>query len=155
LSVQYSGADSLWVDWGDDTKSYKPNGIKIYNIYGVYTISVILKTACGRLDTSKYVLTIGSSSIESISKVDIVISPNPASDYIEISPSTVMLNLFQHPTFTLTNILGQSFSPPVIPTQAGISLDVRSLTEGIYILQIRDKNDNLVKTERIVIQRDN
>jgi hypothetical protein len=156
LSVQYSGADSLWVDWGDDTKSYKPNGIKIYNSFGLYTISVILKTSCGRLDTSKYVLTIGSSSIESISKVDIVISPNPVRDFLFIVlPATAPLSFGEAGRgITITNLLGQSFSPPVIPTQAGISLDVRSLTEGIYILQIRDKNDNLIKTERIVIQRD-
>lgn len=99
-----------------------------------------------------------------IEKIEVY--PNPASDYVEISPSavippsTVMLNLFQHPTFTLTNLLGQSFSPhiipasTVIPAQAGISLDIRSLPTGIYLLHIRDKNDNLIKTERIVIQRD-
>ena len=73
--------------------------------------------------------------------------------------------LFQHPAITLSNLLRQSFSPPiipastvipassVIPANAGISLDVRSLPEGTYLLQIKDRNKSILKTERTVIVR--
>ena len=62
-------------------------------------------------------------------------------------------------SITLTNLLRQSFSPPiipastVIPANAGISLDVRSLPEGTYLLQIKDRNKSILKTERTVIVR--
>ena len=87
-----------------------------------------------------------------------------------IPAPTVMLSrytsgLFQHPAITLSNLLRQSFSPPiipastvipassVIPANAGISLDVRSLPEGTYLLQIKDRNKSILKTERTVIVR--
>ena len=81
-----------------------------------------------------------------------------------IPAPTIMLSrytsgLFQHPTITLSNLLGQSFSPSiipapsVIPANAGISLDIHSLPEGIYLLQIKDRNESLVKTEIIAIAR--
>lgn len=95
-----------------------------------------------------------TSGIDDEVKMDIRVYPNPASDFVDISPSTVIPNLIRNLSITLTNLLGQSLSPPVIPANAGISIDIRSLPEGIYLLQIRDKNDILIKTERIVIQRD-
>ena len=127
----------------------------------------------------------GESGITDNEIEKIEVYPNPASDFVEISPSTVIQSpttviplstviqpryisgLFRNLSITFTNLLGQSLSPPVIPIstvipanlsgsqhhEAGISLDVRSLPEGIYLLQIKDKNDNLIKTERIVIAR--
>ena len=114
----------------------------------------------------------GESGIANNEIEKIEVYPNPASDFVEISPSTVIQSryisgLIRNLSITFTNILGQSLSPPVIPIstvipanlsgsqhhEAGISLDVRSLPEGIYLLQIKDKNDNLIKTERIVIAR--
>ncbi|MFN5847329.1 MAG: T9SS type A sorting domain-containing protein [Chitinophagales bacterium] len=78
--------------------------------------------------------------------------PNSASEFVYIAlPSTVI------PAQTgiyMYNLLGQE-----IPCQARndgsgkLSIDVRDLPEGIYLLHIRDKNDNLIKTERIVIAR--
>ena len=101
--------------------------------------------------------------------------PSQTSAVISFSPSiipapSVMLSrytsgLFQHPAITLSNLLRQSFSPPiipastvipassVIPANAGISLDVRSLPEGTYLLQIKDRNKSILKTERTVIVR--
>ena len=114
------------------------------------------RVKCGKtIDTTKcYYYFKKRSGIASHSLGDIKIYPNPAFDYIEILPATFMLNLFQHPTITLTNLLGQQTSPPVKVSNRGYRLDMRTVPEGIYLLQIRDKNDNLIKTERIVIQRD-
>lgn len=83
----------------------------------------------------------------------IEVYPNPASDYVEISPSTVIPYSFRNLSFTLTNLLGQQTSLPVEVYNRGYRIDTRALSEGIYMLQIRDINDNLIKTERIVISR--
>lgn len=124
-------------------------------------------------DTSRETTGIVLSKIEGV----MYVYPNPASDFLFVTssetrslpsaviptPSTAPLSFGEAGRgITLTNLLGQSFSPPVIPANllgsqhhhTGISLDIHSLPEGIYLLQIRDKNDNLIKTERIVIQRD-
>jgi hypothetical protein len=95
----------------------------------------------------------GESGITDNTLEEIEVYPNPASDYVEISPSNAILNLFQHPTFTLTNLLGQQTSLPVEVSSRGYRIDTRALSEGIYMLQMRDINDNLIKTERLVISR--
>ena len=95
-----------------------------------------------------------TSGIDDEVKMDIGVYPNPASDYVEISLSTVMLNLFQHPTFTLTNLLGQQTYPMVELINKGFRIDTHRLSEGIYLLQISDKTGSLIRTERIIIQRD-
>lgn len=155
LSVQYSGADSLWVYWGDGTMSYKPNGIKIYNSYGVYTISIILKSSCGKLDTTKYTLTIGTSGIENTIREDIIISPNPVREYIQVfgSKSSAISKI------ELFNIQGQSIitrdisANSLVSANTGITIDVRSLPMGTYFLQIRNPNRQLIFSDKIIIER--
>lgn len=135
---------------------------------GTYRIAVVDANNCF-FSKSYFIPRVkkGTGSISEDISSTIIIHPNPTSDFLHITlPSTVMLSryssgLFQHPTITLTNFLGQSFSPSVTPSHlwgsqhhhAGISLDVRSLPAGIYLLQIKDRNESIVKTERIVITR--
>ncbi|MFN7241614.1 MAG: T9SS type A sorting domain-containing protein [Chitinophagales bacterium] len=151
---------------------------------GTYRLAVVDAKQC-MYSKSFYIPRIkkGTVSIFSNSAADISIYPNPAKDLLFVTSSetrsltsTVIPAPASAPLsfgeagrgITLTNLLGQSFSPPVIPAstiipanlsgsqhhEAGLSIDVRSLPEGIYLLQIRDKNDNSIKMERIVIQRD-
>lgn len=69
---------------------------------------------------------------------DISIYPNPTNDLLYINllatviptPATVMLNLFKHPTITLTNLLGQSISPPIISL---LLLLLASLALNLYL----------------------
>lgn len=99
--------------------------------------------------------TCAGSAIAESETLDIKIYPNPASDFIYlISPSSTLLSFGEVGRgITLSNLLGQQTSPVVEVTNQGYRLDTRSFHEGIYILHIRDKNDNLVKIERIVIAR--
>ena len=100
----------------------------------------------------------GESGIANNEIEKIEVYPNPASDFVEISPSTVIQSryisgLIRNLSFTLTNLLGQQTSPLVEVTNRGHRIDTRSLPEGIYLLQVSDKNHNLIKTERLVITR--
>ena len=100
----------------------------------------------------------GESGITDNEIEKIEVYPNPASDFVEISPSTVIQSryisgLIRNLSFTLTNLLGQQTSPLVEVTNRGHRIDTRSLPEGIYLLQVSDKNHNLIKTERLVITR--
>jgi hypothetical protein len=101
----------------------------------------------------------GESGIADNEIEKIEVYPNPASDYIDISSSTVIQSryisgLFRNLSITVTNLLGQQTSLPVEVSSRGYRIDTRALSEEIYMLQIRDIYDNLIKTERIVIQRD-
>ncbi len=119
---------------------------------GKYAVRVSINNCSMTTKCSTQTLT--SSHIFSQENDRFDIYPNPAIDFIFVNlPANVIPNLIRNLSITASNLLGQSFSPPVIPLKAGVSLDVRSLSEGIYLLQFRDKNDVLIKTERILIQR--
>jgi hypothetical protein len=91
--------------------------------------------------------------------LNIEVYPNPASDYISIAlPANVIpanLSRSQHRAtgIYIYNLLGQEIYPKMENVSGGLKIDVRDMPEGIYILYIRDKNDQLLKTERIVISR--
>lgn len=97
--------------------------------------------------------TCAGSGIAQIEDMKIEVFPNPAFDFVSVSLPTTVIPANAGISLTMTNLLGQSFSPLVIPAHSGISLDVKYLPEGIYLLHIRDKNDVLLKTERMVIVR--
>lgn len=80
---------------------------------------------------------------------DIYVYPNPASDYVLVSGRSSAVTKIE-----MFNILGQKADTKVELVQNNIKIDTRALSQGIYLLQIKDRNDNLIKSERIVIQRD-
>jgi hypothetical protein len=93
-----------------------------------------------------------SSGIAESEQFEVKVYPNPVSDCVYISLSSK--GIATKTGIYMYNLLGQE-----IPCQARndgsdiLSIDVRDLPEGIYLLHIRDKQGSLVKTERIVISR--
>lgn len=138
LSVQYTSADSLWVHWGDGMISYKPSGIKIYNSYGVYTISIILKSSCGSLDTTRYILTVGTSSTENSNIEDIIVSPNPVIDKCSIQGISSIKPI----EFTIYDLMGKN----VLHGKTTGVIDLSTLSNGNYILTLlNEKYSHVVK----------
>ncbi|MCE2963421.1 MAG: T9SS type A sorting domain-containing protein [Sphingobacteriales bacterium] len=76
------------------------------------------------------------------------IYPNPASDYIIVSNPSSIVNKVE-----LHNQLGQKTISFVENTNQGYRIDVRDLSEGIYLFQLRDKSGSVIKTEKLVISR--
>jgi hypothetical protein len=98
--------------------------------------------------------TCAGSSIQSLENShQWAVYPNPASDYVEVVSPDSYREWTVGSEVELYNLLGQQVSPSIEVSKDGLRLDVRDLPEGIYLLHIRDKNDNLIKTERIVIAR--
>jgi hypothetical protein len=91
----------------------------------------------------------GESGITDNEIEEIEAYPNPVSEFLVVSGQKLA-----GITIELYNLLGQKMSPSIEAKNQGYRLGVQALPEGIYLLQIRDRNDNLIKTERIVIQRD-
>jgi hypothetical protein len=80
---------------------------------------------------------------------EIEISPNPASEYIEISVSSVILNEVKD--LRIFDLLGIELTAPALratpPYQGGeiIRLDVSSLSPGVYFLRVGDLVRKFVK----------
>jgi hypothetical protein len=89
------------------------------------------------------------SGIQKISRgnsEDILIYPNPASQYLNIN----MSNLYQ-PTLTLYNSLGQEIIYRSSGNEKNLHIDTSDLSSGIYMLMI-EADGILVKREKIIIR---
>lgn len=136
LGIQYTTADSLWVHWGDGKISYKPSGIYVYQSYGVYTVQVIIKSICGRADTSFYTFTLGTSGIKIENEHEIIISPNPAKDYLKIESNIVFQSRIE---IQLYDIFGRQINlPPYKREKGSIVLDCSQVPSGIYLLKLEN-----------------
>ena len=140
--------------WTIEGKQYTSLDIKHnFSTIGIHTVK-LWGFAGSTVDSLSFQVRVDSmnSRIHTVENKDISIYPNPARDYLEIVfanfiPKNEVISL------TMTNILGQSFSPPTEVSNQNYRIDTRDLSEGVNLLQIRDKNDVIIKTERIVIDR--
>jgi hypothetical protein len=78
-----------------------------------------------------------------------MLHPNPASDYVEVVSQKWTVGS----VVEMYNLLGQQVFPSIEMSNDGLRLDVRDLSEGIYLLQMRDKSGSVIKTEKLVISR--
>ncbi|MCE2963422.1 MAG: T9SS type A sorting domain-containing protein [Sphingobacteriales bacterium] len=89
-----------------------------------------------------------TSGIDDDMKMDIQVYPNPASDYIIVSSPSSIVNKVE-----LHNQLGQKTISFVDNSNQGYRIDVRDLSEGIYIIFLLDKSGSVLKSEKLVIVR--
>ena len=78
---------------------------------------------------------------------NITVSPNPASDHI-----IVMENLHSSATLAIYDITGRKISEQKLDNGSN-TIDVKSLTNGIYIYTVVGENNNSVKTGKLIIQK--
>jgi hypothetical protein len=109
--------------------------------------------------------TCAGSAITETEALDIKVYPNPTRDFVSvslttnvISASTVIpanLSGSQHHEagIYMYNLLGQQVFPSMEVSKVGFRLDVSALSEGIYLLQLRDKTGSVLKTEKVMISR--
>jgi hypothetical protein len=89
------------------------------------------------------------SGITETEALDIIVYPNPASDFVEVFCQKWTVG----GGVELYNLLGQQVFPTIELSKDGFRLDIRDLSEGIYLLQLRDKTGSAIKTEKLVIAR--
>jgi Secretion system C-terminal sorting domain len=90
----------------------------------------------------------GESGITDNEIEKIEVYPNPVSEFLVVSGQKLA-----GISIEMYNLLGQKMSPSIEAKNQGYRLGVQTLPEGIYLLQVSDKNHNLIKTERLVITR--
>jgi hypothetical protein len=81
---------------------------------------------------------------------NIRISPNPATDYIELSASSVILSKAKNPDIYIFDLLGiEQSTPNLTPTlsegEGAVRLDVSSLSPGVYFVRVGDVVRKFVK----------
>ena len=93
--------------------------------------------------------TCAGSAITETETLDLKVYPNPAIDYVEVSSQKWAVGSLVE----LYNLLGQQVFPSIEVSKDGLRLDMRDLSEGIYLFQLRDKMGSVIKTEKVMISR--
>lgn len=89
----------------------------------------------------------GINNIALPTLTDITVSPNPATNNINIF--IPFLNKDEEATITLLNNKGENMVVPAIRNQKEISLDTNLLSKGIYVIQVQT-NTNVI-TKKVLI----
>jgi photosystem II stability/assembly factor-like uncharacterized protein len=134
--------DELLIDTPQDGSPKKINDIQVVNdhtAFVVYNLQYIFK------------YTRPTTSVMEKEKQELTISPNPATDYIEITGSSVILSEAKDPFFRIYDVLGVEvncgISTPPAPSQEGgiIRIDVSLLSPGVYFVQVGVRLQKFVK----------
>ncbi|MFN5849041.1 MAG: T9SS type A sorting domain-containing protein, partial [Chitinophagales bacterium] len=127
-----------------DSTSYF-DSIRNINVYDKYFYSKRkwINDSIDKIDTVVSKNTINNLSLQ------LMLHPNPASDYVEVVSQKWTVGS----VVEMYNLLGQQVFPSIEMSNDGLRLDVRDLSEGIYLLQMRDKSGSVIKTEKLVISR--
>lgn len=126
-NISVGGANYIW-DFGNGFFSNIENPIHVYNNDSTYNVTLNITNECGTDFITKQVVTT-VASIENIDSDRIQIFPNPSSRVIFIQGLNVgaMIEIF--------DINGKKVFQQISQSDIN-SIDIESLTKGIYILQI-------------------
>ena len=143
-------ATSYYWDFGDGDFSLERNPKHRYTHNGVYRVKLIAANACGQTVYSTNV-TITNTSIHAFSGINkVTIYPNPASSTLHIKLSLLQSQAI---TITLKTPLGQSVKTLYLNSFSQYidrEIDLTNLAIGVYILEIKTRNEAIRK--KIIIR---
>jgi hypothetical protein len=88
---------------------------------------------------------LGVNAVEESKTVDISISPNPATDYIEVNSPSIKRGIGSVSEIAIYNMLGECVLRVEQAPSPVQRIDVSGLTEGIYIIRIGNETRKFVK----------
>ncbi|NNC85711.1 MAG: T9SS type A sorting domain-containing protein [Bacteroidia bacterium] len=141
-STNYSWA---FGDGGSDTTS---NPTYAYTTNGNFSVTLTASGPCGQDDTTIVVAVITGIG-EYISDYGINISPNPASDVLNINLSNAKITIKK---VIITDMIGRkTYSKKIASATENVRVDLNKFSEGTYLVQLLSKNNNLV--HKILIRK--
>ncbi len=137
-------ATSWFWEFGDGTTSDERNPAPHeYAQPGIYEVSLTTQNWCCS-ETYTFTVEVGMVNTNEAFEKPFSIHPNPASDFIQLRPTGN-----DHLQYELTDISGKMILSG--STNGYKTLNINSLTNGIYLLNVKDKN--FVYVEKIRIQK--
>ncbi|XZF13068.1 GEVED domain-containing protein [Chitinophagaceae bacterium MMS25-I14] len=104
---------------------------------GYYQVAGTDANGCNAMSAQAWIQHLGVKNVTLAAK-DINIYPNPANSIVHID-APVPVNV------TVQNLQGQT----VMQQNAINEINISSIADGIYMVQVKDKDGNLIKTERL------
>lgn len=124
--------EQLHWDFGDGTTSTETNPVHRYTQTGQFTVTLTV-TSCKETYTRTETVAIETLSITKFKDQVFAIYPNPTQDYLFVQTAV-------EASFLVFDLAGKKINLPVDQQTTHYQLDVRALTKGTYILQIKTTN---------------
>ncbi len=136
-----SNASHFYWKFGDNETSTSDNPTHLYPTIGSYTVTLIADK-CGISSTSIQTINITPFGLSNENTLHhLIIYPNPATTIISINQC-----LINNITYKITSIIGKEVQTGSI-NNSNKQIDVSSLAEGIYFLQLFDNKKNIGQKE--------
>lgn len=115
---------------------------------GYYQVEITDQNGCKASSDSVF---LDLSSLNDLDGYGLNIYPNPADDQLSIEFS---LNDNQSYSILIANILGQAVIQPITISGAGkIGISTESLSNGLYIVQLKNEQGKILKVEKLLVDR--
>jgi len=145
-----TGGGLTWAwDFGDGSSSNLQNPSHSYAGAGAFTVILVVTNACGsNTFTMNINPTVTTHKLSDLLNVDIL--PNPNNGLFEVELSGTALGSLNLGVYSTTGKLIKALSTEMNSSSKKISLDLRTLPSGIYLLELSGKNGSMV--QKVVIR---
>lgn len=139
-----TGGTAFAWNFGDAGTSTQQNPTHTYTTNGTYTATVIVSKACNSVTLT---VPLGiTTGINSLVLNDVMIFPNPTKGKITLQTGNYSGNF---------NVTVMSVEGKTVYSKANVNpneeINLEGLTKGLYLLQLKDKDQNLV-TKKIILE---
>lgn len=144
-SHTFSATDVYW----DVVGGYFEDEIIVEDVELIITVYVKAKTGFGSVlkNSNKVTLTSSGGNVSVVEQTKSVnVYPNPATNFVNFE-----IDGLENGTVTINSITGQE----VVNTSFanGTKIDVSHLNNGVYIYNVRNANNEMVKTNKLIIRK--
>ncbi len=144
FDAQSPNANNYSWTFGDGNSSTQANPSHTYSSNGNYTVTVVISNPCGSKAITETV-NVSNLSLEDEEAMPLRFYPNPTLGVLNLESGDYDL------TYSLVNALGESVSSGSLSSRSKSSLNLSSLPNGIYILEVMNENEvyrfEVIKTQ--------
>ncbi len=134
-----NGVSYQW-NFGDGNSSTQKNPSHTFNNTGTYYVSLMVIDSFGCLQSFTDTISIIGSSIQTITDEGIFIYPNPSKEKLTVQSSQLTIN-----STRISDVVGKVYSLKSMVYASKTSIDVSSLSSGVYILELKAEDKTITK----------
>jgi hypothetical protein len=147
-------AKSVSWDFGDNTTSTLLSPSHLYLLKGRYKVTLTVTNNCG--DQAVYsdsIIIDGNSSVVNIEKNNLKLYPNPVSNYLHVEVNNISNGTYNAFIHDIYGRIIWNEEIQVANSKLNSILNMTSLSNGMYWLSIESNSKNIVKNEKIIINK--
>lgn len=143
-ALNQNGISYQW-NFGDGHSSAQKNASHTFDSTGTYYVSLVVIDSLGCSQSFEDSISIIASSIQTIADEEIFVYPNPAHEQVIVGSRQLVLS-----SVKIWDVVGKVCSLKFTVYSLGTSIDISSLSSGVYFLEL--KTEDITITKKFVKQ---